>query len=695
MAGANSNIQLSGLDFDTIKTNFKTFLQSQDTFKDYNFEGSGLSTLIDVLAYNTQYNAFYLNMVANEMFLDTALQRSSVISHAKLLDYIPTSQIAAQAFVDINVSNVNPSYGTLTLPAYTKFVSESVDGINYDFVAAESMIVNVANNTATFSNVSLLQGLPITYQQTVDSTTNPTYTFNIPDSNVDITTLVTQVYQSSSNSAFDVYTNADNYLSLDGSSKVYFLDAAINDQYNISFGDGILGKKLVDGNIVVLKYIVTQGNAAKGANNYVMTDSVTGVTSYKIVPRTAADNGRDRESIDSIKFQAPKSFASQKRAVTKDDYISLIQRNSIGITFDAVSVWGGEDNDPPSYGHVYICLKPKGSYVLSDYMKNRMIQEVIKPISILTIEPIIVDPDYTFVKTELNVYYDPIKTNESYTQFKESIRNKVSDYLIANLNTFNSTLATTDILVTLKENFSSFISGDIKVKLEKRTYPNLSTARTYKLFFGAPLDRGVVSSGISSYPSMSFVNPSDITKTITGVYFEEIPNPSSGISSIQIANPGYGYQYAPTITINGDGSGANATAEINTLGQISKINITSSGNNYTSAAITITNASGDTSGRFALALPVINSQYGTLRSYYFDSKNNKVILNENVGTVDYENGVVTLNSINPVDIDSTIGELRISANPKSSVISSSYDRILSFDTGDLSAININLIAKNK
>lgn len=323
MAGANSQINLVGLDFDTIKTNLKTFLKSQDTFKDYNFEGSGMSILLDVLAYNTQYNSFYLNMVANETFLDTALQRSSVVSQAKLLNYTPKSTIAPTAYVDVVVTGVSQS--SLTLPAYTNFLSESVDGTNFNFVTTETSVENTSANTVTFSDVELKQGIPVTYRFTVDSTTNPTYTFELPDSTIDTSSLLITVQQSSSNSFSEVYTNSESYLMLDGDSRVFFLQESLNGNYEVIFGDGILGKKLIDGNIVIASYISTQGTSAAGANNFVLMDSISGFTNTIVYSKTKASPGSEKESIDSIKFQAPKTFASQGRAVTKDDYITAIQ----------------------------------------------------------------------------------------------------------------------------------------------------------------------------------------------------------------------------------------------------------------------------------------------------------------------------------------------------------------------------------
>ena len=333
----------SDLDFNLIKDNLKKYLQSQDVLKDYNYEGSALSVLLDILAYNTQYNSYYLNMVANEMFLDTALQRSSVISHAKLLDYTPKSSIAPSAFVNLTVNQVNSS--TLTVPKFTNFMSEAINGVNYNFVTTSSKTVNVANNVAYFDNLEIKQGTPVTLTFTVDSTTNPKYTFELPDPQIDTTSLVVAVQASSSNSSSVIYNLSSDYLILDNNSTVYFLQESLNGNYQIYFGDDVIGKKLSDGNIVFISYIVTKGTASAGANNFVLMESIGGYSTTTIYPLVSATEGAEKESIESIKFQAPKSYAAQNRAVTKDDYITLIQQNNYGIALDAVNVWGGEENE--------------------------------------------------------------------------------------------------------------------------------------------------------------------------------------------------------------------------------------------------------------------------------------------------------------------------------------------------------------
>lgn len=686
---ANTSISLVGLDFDSIKSNFTTYLKSQDTFKDYNFEGSGLSTLLDVLAYNTQYNAFYLNMVANEMFLDTALQRSSVVSQAKVLNYIPKSATAPTAFIDITVSGVTDS--SLTLPSYTNFLSEAVNGVNYNFVTTETTTVNVSNGTANFSNIELKQGIPVVYNYTVDSSTNPSYIFELPDDMVDTSTIQVLVQESSSNTFSEVYNLSDSYLTIDGSSLVYFLEETLTGTYQISFGDGILGKKLSDGNVVSINYIITQGTSAFGANNFVLMDSVSGFVNTAVYGNSPASQGEEKESIDSIKYQAPKSYAAQKRAVTKEDYITHIQQNNLGLSFDAVNVWGGEENNPPVYGTIFICLKPKGAYTITDTQKLELITNTINPISVMTVTPKIIDPDYTYIQLSADVVYDQKKTNLSSSQIQQLIKTNINNYSSNTLNTFNSTFSVTDIATLIKNLNPAIVTSDISLNLQKKFYPSLTDSNTYNFYFNTPLQKGSFLSGIASLPTFELID-SNTLKTINGVYIEEVPGASSGIESISIINPGYSYQYTPTITILGDGSGANATVSL-INGAVSNITLMASGQNYTSAIVQITPSPYDTTGTGAVAIAILQGKYGTLRTYYYNSNNIKTILNENAGTIDYQNGIVTLNNFAPVNVDNPLGQLTIIATPKSRIIESTYNTIITIDPFDSNAIAVNVTSK--
>jgi hypothetical protein len=690
---ANTNINITELDFSSIKSNFITYLQSQDTFKDYNFSGSALSTIIDMLAYNTQYNAYYLNMVANEMFLDSSLQRSSVVSHAKLLNYTPKSAIAPQAEINITFNGVSNT--SFTLPQYTNFMSQAVNGINYNFVTVTSNTVNVSANTATFNNIILKQGIPTTYSYTVSNVTNPKYTFEIPDANIDSSTLQVVVQQSSSNSAYTIFSPATNYLQLNGNSNVYFLQESLTGNYEVYFGDGILGKQLSDGNIVLLSYISTDGLNSAGANNFTLMDRIQGFTNVNITPVLPATQGGGKESITSIKFQAPKAFSSQGRAVSKNDYITTLQQNTLGISFDAVNVWGGEENTPPVYGQVFVAIKPSGGYFLTQTQKQRLIAEVIKPISVMTVTPTIVDPDYTYLQINAKVYYDPSQTILTSAQINSGVSTSIRNYGLINLNTFNSTFSSYAVLTAIQNFDTSIVSSEFDLKLQKKFFPILGNSNNIKLYYNTPIQRGRFGSGITSYPPMQFLDPSNLVNIIDGVYIEEVPQQTYGVESISVINPGYGYQSKPTVTIQGDGVGAIAEAVI-INGSISSINVINPGNNYTQAIATVTPANGDTTGNLGALVVNLQGRYGTLRTYYNNANTNiKTILNSNIGTIDYQNGVISLNNFNPYQVNSDLGQLAISVTPTTDIVSSSYDRIITIDQFDATAIAVNVTTKSK
>ena len=683
MASANSGLQITNLDFGSIKNSLKSFLQQQDTLKDYNFDGSSLSILLDLLAYNTQYNAYYLNMVANEMFLDSAVQRGSVVSHAKLLNYVPHSAVAPRATVNTVFYQVTTP--TMTLPKGTSFISEAIDGTNYTFVTKDSETVNVVANTAIFNGLSIYQGISASYSYTHNTSINPKQIFNIPDNNVDLSTLLVTVQESSSNLVYETYSQATDFLSLNPTSKVYFVQEGMNGLYQIYFGDGVLGKSLNNNNIVNISYITTNGTAAFGANSFTLTSSV-GFSNNFTQSITSASNGADKETIDSIKFSAPKAFAAQGRAVTKEDYIYLIQNNTQDFPVDSVSVWGGEENDPPVYGQIFCAIKPSGGYTLTATQKERIINEVIKPISVLTVVPTIVDPDYTYINFDTTVLYDPKKTTSTGGQIQQQVSAAINNFATNNLNTFNSVFKTPELITTIQTANPAIVTNETTVRVEKKFYPKLATKTTYQLNFGVPLKRNYFNAGVTSSPDFSTVDLNAPGNIRTGVFFEEVPTTVGGVASINVTNPGYGYTKTPIVTITGDGTGASAYAVL-VGGRVNSIVVTDPGLNYTQAVVTITNADGDTTGALAYGNAVLEGSLGTLRTYYYQN-NIKTILNTDAGTVDYTNGVVTLNDFSPTEINNELGQFTISAVPDSTIVASSYNRIIALDEFDPAAIKV-------
>jgi hypothetical protein len=393
-------LQITDLDFDTIKTNLKTFLSQQSEFQDYDFEGSGLSILLDVLAYNTHYNAYYLNMVANESFMDTALLRDSVVSHAKTLGYIPYSRVPAVANVNIQVIvNTNDAVQSLSIPKGFSFQSNLIDNKSYAFNIIDPITVSRTGDSFYFDNVDLYEGVLISFSSTYDATTNPYSIFTIPDTNVDTTSLKVTVQPSAGNSAIQTYSLASDILDIDATSAVYFLQEGRNQQYQIYFGDGIIGKSISDGSIVNIEYLITNGSEADKANAFIPLTDISGYANIITTINSVASGSSERESVDSIKYSAPLQFATQNRLVTYKDYESYIKKNYPSV--DSVSVWGSEDDIPPSYGKVILSLKPKENYYISELEKQRIIDEIIKPKSIIAIQTEIRDPEYLYLLVKI------------------------------------------------------------------------------------------------------------------------------------------------------------------------------------------------------------------------------------------------------------------------------------------------------
>ncbi|MBM3417400.1 MAG: hypothetical protein FJY17_00590, partial [Bacteroidetes bacterium] len=429
---ANARLNVTDLDFDQIKSNLKTYLQQQSTFQDYDFEGSGLSVLLDILAYNTHYNAYYLNMVANEAFLDTALLRDSVVSHAKTLGYVPHSTKASKAIVNVTVNSGNTSPGSLTITRDTGFSSSLIDGISYGFVVLEDVSVDKTGTEFYFDSLEIYEGVIANYDFTHSQLSNPKSVFTLPDENIDTTTILVSVSPNSGNSFSQVYTNSTDVFDVTSTSLVYFLQESKNNQYQIYFGDDVLGKALNDGAIVSVSYLVTKGPEANKSNAFVPNSSISGMTQITVDVVNVSSGGALRESVDSIKFGAPAQFTTQNRLITFKDYESYIKKNYPSV--DSLSIWGGEDETPPVYGKVFISLKPKENYYISETEKQRIIDNIIQPKAVVSIGVQIIDPQYLYLITDNYVEYDKKKTTQTTEALKTSIRNAILLYNNTNLN---------------------------------------------------------------------------------------------------------------------------------------------------------------------------------------------------------------------------------------------------------------------
>jgi hypothetical protein len=403
----------------------------------------------------------------------------------------------------------------------------------------------------------------------------------------------------------------------------------------------------------------------------------------------AATQGAERETIESIKYTAPKSYAAQGRAVTKEDYIFLIQNNSGIFPIDAVNVWGGEENDPPVYGVVFVAIKPSGGYLLTPSQKSIIEEEIIKPISVLTVQPRIIDVDYNYLVINSNILYDTKLTTLTSSQLQTQTLTAIQGFAADTLNTFNSTFQLSTLISTVQSVSPSFITNDASIALQKRLVPSLTSSTTYTLKYGTSLKKDIFGKSISVTPTFQVIDVDNNSVVRDSVYLEETPSSTTYVESISISNPGFGYTSTPTVTILGDGTGATARATI-VNGQVDSITMIDVGVNYTQAIVQITSTDGN--GSLASAVAILAGNKGTLRTYYFEN-NVKKILNANAGTVDYAQGIVTLTDFNPSAINNPLGVLSVQAVPTSTIVSSARDKIITLDNTDPNAININIVAK--
>lgn len=672
-------LRVTELDFDTIKTNLKTFLQQQKQFTDYDFDGSGLSVLLDILAYNTHYNAYYLNMVANEAFLDTALLRDSVVSHAKNFGYTPYSTTAPVAVINFTANSITSTSSTLTIPAGYSFLANQIDGISYNFVVLDDVTVTKANSQFVFENLEIYEGQLVTYNFTHDQQNNPKQIFTLPDENVDTSTIKVTVTESSSNSAATTYARFTELLDVGPTSEVFFLQETRNNQYQIYFGVDIIGKKIPDGAIVSVTYLVTNGPAAQNANGFVprqtLLDSINeSITDFDVDVVDVAAGGSLPESVDEIKFSAPLQYVTQNRLVTTKDYESFIRRNYPSI--DSLSIWGGEDEDPPIYGKVLISLKPKVNYYISETEKQRIIDEIITPKAILSVSAEIRDPEFLYILLNTSVKYDPKKTTASPTTLQNQVRNAILLYRNTNLNKFNSTFSLSRLQDEIDNvDINSIVGSETAVRLQRRVQPQLDLSSNYTVSFNVPLKRGTVLNKLTT----SEFRVADTTGVIRTAIIEETPQSFTGISSIQVLNAGYNYTSA-TVTITGDGTGATAEAVIQN-GRIISIRMINRGVDYTRATVTIT---GD--GFSALAVPLIDSRIGTLRVIYYDINANRQIINPNVGSINYDTGTIEISDLRVLSTLTADGLLYFTIEAEDTVIESVRNTILTIDETDPSSI---------
>jgi hypothetical protein len=469
-------LNVSELDFDQIKLNLKEFLRSQDKLQDYDFEGSALSTMLDVMAYVTHYNAINANIGINETFLETAQSRGSVVGHARQLAYTPKSATGPVASISVQVNN--PNSNTLTLERGTRFTSV-VDNVTYTFSTTKSY--NTTN--AFFADVEIRQGISKKTNYIFDTRTSER--FIIPDLNVDTTTIRVNVFDSEASTVGTTFTPVKNINQVTSKSNVYFLNEAFDGRYEITFGDGVIGQSLVNGNLIEIDYLITEGEDSNGAAAFSLSGTIEGNSAVTITTNQAASGGTAKESIKSIKYNAPLSFASQNRAVTPDDYKAIILENFNNAK--SIVVWGGEDNDPPQYGKSFISVIPKVGEVLSSAEKDLIVKDIIRPKSVVSITPEFVDPVYTYVALEVFYKRNSSESSLSFGEITSLVEQSIDSYNENQLRKFDGILRYSTLLNAIDTAEKSIINSSVRVYMKKRFIPVLNQTVKYELDFSSPI----------------------------------------------------------------------------------------------------------------------------------------------------------------------------------------------------------------
>jgi len=593
-------INASELDFDNIKTNLINYMKATDTtFNDYNYEGSAMSTIIDVLAYVTHVNSMNANFALNETFLDTSQLRTSVVSHAKLLGYTPRSIAPSVAYIDMTMAKgtATPFWnhdGTntplpLTMTRGTKF-STSIDGVTYPMFASDTTTINYNETDGwKFSNIKIEQGTLSNINYTYQDNTFESYI--IPANNVNTASIKVTVTDSSATDASKVYALNTNMVTLDGTSEVYFLEEGRDGYYEVKFGDNIIGKRPGNGNSISIEYAtIPSGTNVNGATVFTMTDSLNGNTDETITLVTKATGGAARESKEAIKFNAPLAHISQNRAVTPDDYKSIIKNEFADL--EAVAVWGGEDNDVPDYGKVYVSIKPLSGEVLTEAQKTTIKTNILKPKNVVSITPVLVDPDYTYIDLEVYFKYNPNKATVTASGLATSIRNTLVSYNNDTLKSFNGVYRDSNVGKLIDDTNVAIISNITRVKMQKKITPILGTATKYTLKFNQALTDLDATTGTTG----SYVTSSIFTFAGVDAKLKDFYDSSSDTRIVQIV---------------------------------------------------------DTSG---------------------------LVLSTNVGDVNEEDGIVTLNSFNPTALPTGSTTIDVTVKPASSDVSPTRNELLTINT---------------
>ena len=487
-----TNLKVTELDFADIKENLKAFLKQQTEFNDYDFDGSGMSVLLDVLAYNTHYNAMNAHFALNEAFLDSAQIRGNVVTRAKLLGYVPRSILSPRATVTITV-DVSGESGTipttLTLPRGTK-LKTLIGGEEFQYVVLDNHTAPLESNKFIFSNITICEGSFREIKYRVDNDIE-NQKFQLSDDHADTSTLRVRVQENEESTAFDIYTKFESLSTVNEETKTYYLQQNSNEYFEIYFGDGVTGFKPTNNNIVTLDYVITKGDESNGAGDAVNSttgfsavDNVGGFSTITILTNALSAGGVEEETSESIRFNAPLTFTSQNRAVTADDYAAIIKKSFANI--DSISTWGGEDQDPPEYGRAYIAIKPLLSQTLTEDEKSEITGVILKGKNVVSITPEIVDPNFTNLELDVFFKYNPNLTDRSSTDLQTVVRDTIKDYNFNNLNKFDGVFRHSELLRKIDNSDPSILNSTVRPRMFQNITPVNNALNNFDLVFTSP-----------------------------------------------------------------------------------------------------------------------------------------------------------------------------------------------------------------
>ena len=481
---ANEVTKISDLDFESIRGNLVSYLKNQDQFRDYNFEGSGISVLLDLLAYNSYQQNFFLNMAYNESFLSTAQKRDSVVQSARSLGYTPRSRTSARISGTATLE-VSGNASTIEIPKNTRFTA-SIDGTTYNFNNIESATVirSQSDGSYVYNGLELVEGTQLT-QRYVVNTNNGDQRFLIPNSNVDLTTISVSVLNSSTDSTTRTFINNTNITQAGPDDQIYIIEEVEDGLYELFFGDGIIGTELESGNVVRINYNISSGPAANDIQVVSYSGAIENVLNVTFVASAPAAGGSEKEGIRSIKYNAPRAYDTQNRAVTRDDYSALV-RNQPNVR--AVKAWGGEDNDPPVYGKVFLSIRGTDTESLSATEKETIIQNVLKPKNVVTITPEIVDPDFIYIIPEVVVKHELKNTILGSEGVKQKVIDAIKSYSSENLGVFDKYFRYSRLSKIIDNSESSILNSLLSFKMRKEVELQLGVSTQYVINFENPVN---------------------------------------------------------------------------------------------------------------------------------------------------------------------------------------------------------------